>query len=386
MNAAGMPAPTLPLRREAMACRHDSRPSGVRMISTCGAPAAAFPSFSSGSASAASSGAGPGRGVLSSTFTGVSSAASTPSAASAADIASSNPAAFSCALTRRRPCRPSRRETLRAEQHADELRGPLGRHVPVTRQQHRGGVQHRPVGHRARVQARRRPRERDRPAARARKARQQALRHLPEDLHVDDLRPPRLARRLRAVQGRPAGPAFRGRLRGLRLVRVRVPFRAFSLVTGLPAALAVLAALPLGLLPGLAGPLFAPIRSFELGVPESVLSIASRRSSSASRSSRRRRCSRSPSSAASAASRPAVSDATCSSFAAMTARNRSTSGCSPGSSDTSRKHAQPELKLQATRRVGMSRPRPREWTRVVALAHRDLVDLREVPPCCYRGQ
>lgn len=41
---------------------------------------------------------------------------------------------------------------------------------------------------------------------------------------------------------------------------------------------------------------FAPIRSFELGLPESVLSISRRRSSSASRSSSLRRSSRSASS------------------------------------------------------------------------------------------
>jgi hypothetical protein len=51
----------------------------------------------------------------------------------------------------------------------------------------------------------------------------------------------------------------------------------------------------------------------------------------------------------------------CSSFAAITARSRDTSGCSPvtpGSSDTSRKHAQPELELQAIRRTGVSRNTP----------------------------
>ena len=58
-------------------------------------------------------------------------------------------------------------------------------------------------------------------------------------------------------------------------------------MTGLAAPLAVLAALPLGLLPG-PPRLFRPIRSFELGVPESVLSTDSRRSSSATRSSSRR--------------------------------------------------------------------------------------------------
>ena len=112
----------------------------------------------------------PGAGaVLSRTFTGVSSAASTSSPASAASIASSNPAFPSCALTRAAALSTQPAETPDAEQHADDLRGPLRRHVPVTGQQHRGGVQRRPVGHRALVRARRRPRERDRPAARGTK-------------------------------------------------------------------------------------------------------------------------------------------------------------------------------------------------------------------------
>jgi len=63
----------------------------------------------------------------------------------------------------------------------------------------------------------------------------------------------------------------------------------------------------------------APIGSFEPGVPESLLSIDSRRSSSAIRNSIRRIRS-------SAASRLAVSDVTCSSFATMTARSRAASG------------------------------------------------------------
>jgi hypothetical protein len=85
-----------------MACSNVSLPSGVRVISTCGMPAAAVPSFSPGSLSwscscLGSTEAGP---VLSSTFTGVSSVASTSSAASAASIAASNPAFPSRAATR----------------------------------------------------------------------------------------------------------------------------------------------------------------------------------------------------------------------------------------------------------------------------------------------
>ena len=99
MNAAGIPAATSPLRREARACSQVSRPSGVRTISTCGAPAAAF-SFSSGSPSSPSSRAAGCGASLSSTFTGVSSAASAFSPASAASIAASNPAFPSCAARR----------------------------------------------------------------------------------------------------------------------------------------------------------------------------------------------------------------------------------------------------------------------------------------------
>ena len=101
MNAAGIPAATSPLRREARACSQVSRPSGVRMISTCGAPGAGFP-FSSGSCSSSScSSRAAGCGAfLSSTFTGVSSAASAFSPASAASTASSNPAFPSCAARR----------------------------------------------------------------------------------------------------------------------------------------------------------------------------------------------------------------------------------------------------------------------------------------------
>ena len=154
------------------------------------------------------------RAVLSRTFTGVSSAASTPSPASAASHRLLEPGLPELrAHPRGGLVHPARRDPG-PEQHADDLRGPLRRHVPVAGQQHRGRVQRRPVGHRARLRARRRPRERDRPAARARKAGQRPLGHLPEELHVDDLRPPR-ARGLRAVQGRPAGPALRRRPRGL---------------------------------------------------------------------------------------------------------------------------------------------------------------------------
>jgi len=99
------------------------------------------------------------------------------------------------------------------------------------------------------MRPRRRGRERDRPAARAQKTWQRPLGHLLDHLRVDDLRPPGLSG-LRAVQGRLAGTALRRGLRGLRLARIRIPFQAFPRMTGLPDPLAVLPALPLGLLPG----------------------------------------------------------------------------------------------------------------------------------------
>jgi hypothetical protein len=133
-------------------------------------------------------------------------------------------------------------------QHPDQPRRPLGGHVPVARQQYGRAVQQRPVGDRALAESRRRRRVGERPAVPAGQPGQQDLGDLAEDLDVDDLCPSRL-RRVRAVQGAVAGPAFRRRLRGPAVIRVRVAPQALALVTGLPAALAVLAPLPLGLLP-----------------------------------------------------------------------------------------------------------------------------------------
>ena len=151
---------------------------------------------------------------------------------------------------------PARRDR-NPQQHGHDLRGTLVRHVPVRGQDHRGGVQHRPVGHRAGVRARRRLRERDRPAARARQARQRPFGHRPDHFHVDDLRPPR-ARRRRAIQPGPAAAAFRRRPRFLHLTGIRIPGQAVALVAGLAAPLAVLAPLPLRFLP-LPAPGLAPL-------------------------------------------------------------------------------------------------------------------------------
>jgi hypothetical protein len=118
----------------------------------------------------------------------------------------------------------------------------------VRGQHHRGGVQHRPVGHRARVRPGRRARERHPPAARAHPARQQPLGHLLDHFRVNDLRPPRL-HGFSAIQARLATAALRGRIRGHPLIRAQLPLQAFPLMTGLTAPPAVLTAFPLRPLP-----------------------------------------------------------------------------------------------------------------------------------------
>src|ERR1035441_977499 len=64
-----------------------------------------------------------------------------------------------------------------AEQHRDQPGGPLGRHVPVPGQQHRGGVDPGTVRNGSLMRARRRARSRDLPAARAQQRRQQEVTH-----------------------------------------------------------------------------------------------------------------------------------------------------------------------------------------------------------------
>jgi hypothetical protein len=98
------------------------------------------------------------------------------------------------------------------------------------------------------VQARRRGRESDRSAARALQTRQQPLGHDPGHAHVPGLRPP-LPRQGSAVQAGPALAALCRRGRVLPLARIRVPGQALPRMAGLPARLAVLAALPLRPLP-----------------------------------------------------------------------------------------------------------------------------------------
>ena len=134
-----------------------------------------------------------------------------------------------------------------AEEHADQVRGPLGGHVPVGGQQHRRRVHPRPVRHAARMRPGRRGGDRDLPAARAGQRRQQPLGDGLADRHVPDLRP-RLPGRARAPEAGPAPRALRRRACGLALVRVRVAPQAAACVAGLPAPLAVLAPFPLGLL------------------------------------------------------------------------------------------------------------------------------------------
>ena len=106
------------------------------------------------------------------------------------------------------------------------------------------------------MQARRRARERDRPAAAARRGPGSSTLGRPSgESRTSMTCAHRGSTALRAVQGRPGRT---GTPQGGSAIFVSPGsgsrFEAFSLVTGLPAALAVLAALPLGLLPAPAGP------------------------------------------------------------------------------------------------------------------------------------
>jgi hypothetical protein len=130
---------------------------------------------------------------------------------------------------------------------------------------------------------------RDQPAARALPARKRPLRHLGDHPHAPDLR----ARPCRSRRpGRPAAP--RRRIRLLALARVRIPRQAAAQMPRLPPRLRSLRRSRSDSCrrrPARRRS-FAPIRSFELGVPESDLSSHSLRSSSATRSSSRRSRSR----------------------------------------------------------------------------------------------
>ena len=137
-----------------------------------------------------------------------------------------------------------------AEQHADQVRGPLGGHVPVPGQQNRGGIDARPVTDAARARAGRGVRGGHLPAAPADQRGKQPFGDEPADAHVPDLRP-RRTRGLRARQPGPAPRALRRRLGGLPLFRVRVPGKASPGMARLPARLAVLAAFPLRRIPPL---------------------------------------------------------------------------------------------------------------------------------------
>ena len=166
------------------------------------------------------------------------------------------------------------------------------------------------------MRARRRLRERDRPAAPGT--------HRPGSVHSVTVRTTctsmtcahRELRSRRAVQGRPASAALRRRLRVLLLTRVRIPLQAFPLMTGLPAPLAVLPALPLGLLPRpprlfRPDPLLRAKASPSRCCPSTGGAPASASRSSSRRSRLQRRFQRRPS-----------ARAICSSFAPITARNR----------------------------------------------------------------
>jgi hypothetical protein len=181
---------------------------------------------------------------------------------------------------------------------------------------------------------------------------QQPLRHRPDDLYVNDLRPARLRGGLRAVQAGLAAAALRRRPCGVFSPVSGSRRRPPALMPGLPAALAVLPALTLRLLPPRPPRLFRPDPLLRTRRPriaavhrQSPPSSASRRLSSLSASSWPR-------------STPIYA-----SLPPPTARRRASSSrccprAAPGSSDTSRKPAQPEPKVQPPASTGVSRKAP----------------------------
>ena len=169
MNAAGMPAATSPLRREARACQpgqpavrgpDDQHVRGTRSRLLLVFRVLFFPFFPRSGL----------RGVLVQHVHRGLVRGQRVLAGQCREHRSVEPG---LAQLRRQPgaglVHPARRDR-NPQQHGHHLRGPLGRHVPVRGQNHRGGVQDRPVGHRAGVRARRRLGERDRPAALAQPA------------------------------------------------------------------------------------------------------------------------------------------------------------------------------------------------------------------------
>ena len=291
MNSAGIPPPTLSLRREAIACSQVSRPSGVRTISACGAPPDGAFSVSSGSFSPSRFPRGGLRGLVQHVDRGLVGGQHLLRRQGREHRLVEPGPPRAARRPGRRPYRPIQPGPGTPTEHAGTGRGTLRRHIPRSRPA-APLVSHRPVEHRASVQARRRIGERHRPAARAHQPWQRPLGDRPDDVHVDDLRPTAAPRPRR----RPAPPCSGGNRAA----------RPASFVSSGSGSLAR----PLPSCPGWPPLLrsllrsrsdccrarrasFAPIRSFELGVPESVLSIDRRRSSSASRSSSRRRSSRS---------------------------------------------------------------------------------------------
>jgi hypothetical protein len=116
-------------RRDPSARSQVSFPPGGRMISTCGDPPSGSPV--------------PGSSSTVSTLTGVSSVPSAGSAASAACIASSNPTSCSRPASRLAALSTNPADTGMPSS-ADQVRGPLGGHVPEPGPQHRGGIDTRP--------------------------------------------------------------------------------------------------------------------------------------------------------------------------------------------------------------------------------------------------
>ena len=382
-------------RREASACSQTSRSSGVRITITCAAPGTGSPGVQV-DARGRRRGLGPGSHRR--------PAQARPPARRASPRRTRRLAAASRPAGRW-PYQRTRPRPASAAEHADQLRGPLRRHVPV-------GRSARPPPHSA--AARMTLPRHARPAAVPRWSPSRStdtaapaagcsvtcrMILTSQTCAHDDPASPAPSR------GAPHWRALRGRGLCPLLVRVRIPGRPFTGMPGLPARLAVLAPLPLRGTTARALP-----RLPALPRPRSAPSTAA---------CPNRSC---PSAAAAPARRPAVpaaaaapahlqvrahrgkpfrSAASSASLASITARSPAISSrCSPaapdrsGTSNTSPKLPRPELEVQTPRkprRVAQpagSRPSAayRMLTLVAGLSFRGgLAAGRRPATCWYTG-
>ena len=213
-----------------MACRQVSRPSGVRTISTCSAPAAVFSFFRvllflffphrglrDVLVQHVHRGLVRGQRVLGGQrreHRGVepgiqSCAASRAAALSTQPGETGTPSSMAMACAARSAARSRTRSAAPPQHSAPARKTPSPAYAPgggaanVTVPQHGHAARQRPLG------------------------------RLPDDLRVNDLRPPR-ARSLRTIQSGLAAAALRRRIRVLALIRVRIPRQALALMPGCP--------------------------------------------------------------------------------------------------------------------------------------------------------